>query len=136
MTWGFLIGFLIFVLVIVGIIRTRDLKHKLQKQGSSRPVMSKQAYLNYFEEKGYDRQHVDLVYEEIKTFVDFEGFSMYPNDNLIFDYEIEIDDFYKSIFKKLDLQKPENEVFEELEYDYNEQTAEFILKVLKAAKNE
>lgn len=59
----------------------------MRYKAETRGEVSRYFFVKYFEKKD-----VDILYDEILTYVPHKGFSMHPEDNLVDEYEINDED--------------------------------------------
>jgi len=83
---------------------------KLHSISHGREVLAYDQLLSQLIAKGYLESTIELVYNSILDYLpEVNDFSMYPNDNLIEDYEIDnedLEDILESIFRTKKLKYP------------------------------
>ena len=107
---------------------------KLQKLNESRPNLTRSEYINRLSKKGFDKIHVEVVYDKIQEFIQMDDFSIYPEDDLHKIYGIEdLDyiDIIDGICEKLNLRKAEQKDCDELNEKMKIFNAEYILTLTK-----
>lgn len=77
-----IIGIIIAMILILGHIQIQRWKNKLQKINNSRPKLTRSEYINRFVNSGFDKRHVEVVYDEIKSFIAMDDFSIHPEDDI------------------------------------------------------
>tara|TARA_R110001632_G_scaffold227288_1_gene361716 strand:- start:2416 stop:2688 length:273 start_codon:yes stop_codon:yes gene_type:complete len=83
---------------------------------------------------GFEKQHAEVVHDEIREFIQMDDFSIYPEDDIHEIYRIEeIDDIelIDEICKKLNLRKVEQKDCDELNKKTRNFNAEFILTLTR-----
>jgi hypothetical protein len=129
-----IIGIIIFIFVILGYIQNERDKNRLQKLNISRPNLTRTEFINRLVKSGFDMQHVEVVYDEIRDFIRVNNFSIYPEDDIHKIYGIkDLDDIeliYR-ICKKLNLRKPEQKDCDKLNKEMKKFNAEYILTLTK-----
>ncbi len=58
----------LFILYILYVYKNRGWKKSLQKVNEDRPKLSRDQYINFLIEKGFEREHIEVVYHEIRIF--------------------------------------------------------------------
>ena len=68
-------------------------KKKFQDLSAGRPPKSKEDFIKELENKGIKRIYIDLIYDELLNYLpSVEEFSIYPDERLIIDYNIDDED--------------------------------------------
>ena len=112
-----IIGIIIAMILILGHIQIQRWKNKLQKINNSRPKLTRSEYINRFVNSGFDKRHVEVVYDEIKSFIAMDDFSIYPEDDIHKVYRIEdLDDLelIDNVCEILEIKKAEPKDCDEL----------------------
>ena len=87
----------------------KDYKEKLERLVASRPPLTKNEYVGYFVKEGYEKERVEAIYEEIISYINYDWFLLYPEDDFYKDYEIDpedLEDCLAKIYKRLGLNFP------------------------------
>ncbi|UKN03761.1 hypothetical protein K6119_09690 [Paracrocinitomix mangrovi] len=128
------IGLLITTFVFATIIWNKRHRQKLRKLADSRPVKSKEDYISFYIQKDYPKEYIEAVYDAVQTYVKHDWFSMYPEDDLINDYDIDHEDLEESlmsVLKKKNLTLPDKSKLDFLNEKYADKlTAEHLIEVL------
>ena len=98
--------FILIILVCVGlysIYKTNRNDRKLKKKSDKRGIISRSDFVKTLEEKNYDIEWIEKLYDRISDYVPKKDFSMAPTDNLVEEYRIDDED----------LSDIANELFEE-----------------------
>ncbi|NOU58502.1 hypothetical protein [Marinifilum caeruleilacunae] len=108
------------IIIALGLLQIRNWKptKNLQQIASTRPSLDREDYITSLNNKGYEREYIELVYDEIYQFIDLPNFPIYPEDDWHLLYGInDLDDveLIDLICNKLNLQKPEQEDFDFIE---------------------
>jgi hypothetical protein len=129
------IGIILGVIIIAIWRRHQKFINKLKKVNSTRKPLSKDSYIKLLKDKGYDEQTITIVYDEIRKYIPFENFSMYPEDDIYELYEIDPEDFsdhITCILKKLNKAEPPQAEIDKLNWEYAQSmTIEYVLKLTK-----
>ncbi len=92
-------------------ILNKKWKTRLTNIFNSREKLSREDFVKVLVSKGYKQESVEVVYENIATYLPQSiNISMYPDDDLINDYDIDnedLEDIIKKIFKKLNSPIPD-----------------------------
>ena len=134
-----IIGIIISMIFILGYIQIQRWKNKLQKINNSRPKLTRTEYINRFVNSGFDKRHVEVVYDEIKNFISMDDFSIYPEDDIHKVYRIEdLDDIalVDKICETLEIKKAESKDCDELNKKLKIFNAEYILTLTKKSAEE
>lgn len=129
----------IIILIVISVLaysyyQTVRGENDLYKLNSSRPKLSRFQYVEILTNKGFNKDNIEIVYDEIYNFIGFDDFSMYPEDSI---HEIYgIDDFddielIDNICEKLKIRKPTQEDYDNLEKEYSHLNGETILVLLQ-----
>lgn len=115
-------------------------KKKINALFNSRPVVSAEEFLNMMVIRGHDSEIVKIVYQEISNYLPkVKVLSIYPDDNLIEDYDIDhedIEDIVVRIMEKNKINIPSEIQQEEFYNKYGEQlTMEKIIQLVEFAIN-
>lgn len=109
-------------------------KKRLYKLKQSRPNLSRQDYINHFVQEGFAEEHVVVVHDQIRAFIQMDEFSIYPEDDLHKIYGIvDLDDIelVDSICKKLNLRSAQDTEIEALNNEMASFNARYILCLTK-----
>lgn len=134
-----IIGIIISMIFILGYIQIQKWKNKLKKINNSRPKLSRSEYINLFVNSGFDKRHVEVVYDEIKSFIAMDDFSIYPEDDIHKIYRIEdLDDIslVDNVCEILEIKKAEPKDCDELNKKLKIFNAEYILTLTKKLAEE
>ncbi|WP_053970357.1 hypothetical protein [Mangrovimonas sp. ST2L15] len=115
-------------------IQNERYEKKLQKLNQSRPKLTRAEYIAKLKGEGFDENHVGVVYNKIYEFNDNISNSIYPEDDLHKVWRInDLDDIelVDKICAELNLKKPEQSDFDELNADNGIFDARYILKLTK-----
>lgn len=82
----------VLILSIGGWVNYRIRNNSLRYKAETRGEISRDFFVKYFEKKGFAKRDIDILYDEILTYVPHKGFSMHPKDNLVDEYEINDED--------------------------------------------
>ena len=129
---------LIVSIVIYSIIKNSVTEDNLKDINNKRPILSRLEYIEIFEKKGFDRSHIEVVYDEIKKFLSIKNFSMYPEDDLHKQYGInDLDDveIIHSIFKKLNVRLISEKEIKVINEKFDYFSVEYILTALQIVAN-
>jgi len=129
-----IIGTIIFFFSLLGYIQNIRNKKRLQKLNESRPNLTRTEYINRLVKKGFDKQHAEVVHNEIREFIQMDEFSIYPEDDIHKIYGIEdLDDIelIDKICEKLNLRKAEQKDLDEVNKEIKLFNAEYILTLTK-----
>ncbi len=129
-----IIGVIIFLFVIFGYIQNKRNEKKLRKLNESRPNITRTEYINRLVKNGFDKQHAEIVHDEIREFIQMDEFSIYPEDDIHKIYGIEdLDDIelIDTICEKLNLRKAEQKDCDVLNNKMKIFNAEYILTLTK-----
>lgn len=61
----------------------------MRKLNESRPNLTRTEYINRLVKNGFDKQHAEVVHDEIREFIQMDDFSIYPEDDIHKIYGIE-----------------------------------------------
>lgn len=120
--------------MIFGYIQNKRNEKRLRKLNESRPNLTRTEYINRLVKSGFEKQHAEVVHDEIREFIQMDDFSIYPEDDIHEIYRIEeIDDIelIDEICKKLNLRKVEQKDCDELNKKTRNFNAEFILTLTR-----
>ena len=134
-----IIGIIIAMILILGHIQIQRWKNKLQKINNSRPKLTRSEYINRFVNSGFDKRHVEVVYDEIKSFIAMDDFSIHPEDDIHKIYRIEdLDDIdlVDNVCEILEIKKAEPKDCDELNKKLKVFNAEYILTLTKKLAEE
>ncbi|MBP6551616.1 MAG: hypothetical protein KA228_11115 [Flavobacterium sp.] len=134
-----IIGIIIAMILILGHIQIQRWKNKLQKINNSRPKLTRSEYINRFVNSGFDKKHVEVVYDEIREFISMDDFSIYPEDDIHKVYRIEdLDDLelIDNVCEILEIKKAEPKDCDELNKKLKVFNAEYILTLTKKLAEE
>lgn len=112
---NFLWWLILLIPIAIWIIYVDNKKYtkKLKTLANSRPALTKEQYLLAFTSIGYNESHVEVIYDEIKSYMHYKWFFIYPEDDFYRDYEIDpedLDDMVVEMYNKLSLTFPEQHV--------------------------
>ena len=130
-----IIGIIIFIFVIFGYVQNKRNEKRLRKLNESRPNLTRTEYINRLKKNGFEKQHVEIVYDQIREFIQMDDFSIYPEDDIHKIYGIEdLDDIelIDTICEKLNLRKAEQKDCDELNKRMKTFNAEYILTLTKS----
>ena len=125
---------IIFLLLILGFIQNKRNEKKLHKLNESRPNLTRAEYISRLVKGGFDKKHAEVVYDEIREFIQMNHFSIYPEDDIHKIYGIEVlddEDLLDEICKKLNLRKPKQIDRDTLNKKMKSFNAEYILTLTK-----
>jgi hypothetical protein len=111
----------------------RRKKRGLVEIAKDRDTLSKEDYIESLVKKGHKRNHIEVIYDNISTHLAFQ-FSIYPEDdvrvicNL---YDLDDIEFIIEVFSKLEIEYPNDNVFEIVEKRHNCFNIEYILDLVK-----
>ena len=134
-----IIGIIIAMILILGHIQIQRWKNKLQKINNSRPKLTRTEYVNQLVNSGFDKKHVEVVYDEIREFISMDDFSIYPEDDIHKVYRIEdLDDLelIDNVCEILEIKKAEPKDCDELNKKLKVFNAENILTLTKKLAEE
>ena len=134
-----IIGIIIAMILILGHIQIQRWKNKLQKINNSRPKLTRSEYINRFVNSGFDKRHVEVVYDEIKSFIAMDDFSIHPEDDIHKVYRIEdLDDIelIDNVCEILEIKKAEPKDCDELNKKLKVFNAVYILTLTKKLAEE
>jgi len=120
--------------VIFGYIQNKRNEKRLRKLSGSRPKITRTEYINQLVKKGFEKQHAEMVHDEIREFIQMDDFSIYPEDDIHKIYGMEdLDDIelIDTICEKLNLRKAEQKDCDELNEKMKVFNAEYILTLTK-----
>ena len=129
-----IIGAIIFLILVFTYIQNKRYEKKLRKLNESRPNLTRSEYINRLVKNGFEKKHAEIVYDKIREFIQMDGFSIYPEDDIHKIYRIEdLDDIelIDSICTKLNLRKAEQKDFDELNEKMKIFNADYILTLTK-----
>ncbi|MEA1787595.1 hypothetical protein U1E44_15950 [Arenibacter sp. GZD96] len=129
-----IIGTIIFLILVFSYIQNKRNEKKLRKLNESRPNLTRTEYINRLVKNGFEKQHAEIVHDEIREFIQMDDFSIYPEDDIHKIYGIEdLDDInlIDSICEKLNLRKAKQKDCEELNEKMKIFNAEYILTLTK-----
>ncbi len=129
-----IIASIVFLFVIINYIQSKRYDKKMQQLNDSRPHLTREEYIDRLTNKGFDRQHVEVVHDEIRAHLLMNDFSIYPEDNIHKVYGIvDLDDIQlmDDICKKLKLREVMQYDIDEVEKTLKVFNAEFILALTK-----
>lgn len=136
------------LIIIIGIIltigfyslyQTKKGEQEMKKISDSRPYLSKNEYIDILINKGYLSKHIEIVYDTIKEYIDWDFFVMYPEDDIYRIYGIDdLDDveLFDEISKKIGVRKVEQKDIDSLSGNFEIVNAEYILAIMKSLKSE
>ncbi len=130
-----IIGTIFFLFIIFGYIQNKRNEKRLRKLNESRPNLTRTDYINRLVKNGFDKQHAEVVHDEIRKFIQMDDFSIYPEDDIHKIYGIEdLDDIelIDTICEKLNLRKAEQKDCEGLNKKMKTFNAEYILTLTKS----
>ncbi len=134
MIWFILIGIIVFIFIIFA-LRNVDVYSELRKVNENRPELSKDDYAYLLIQKGFKKEHIEIVYDAIKKHTFIDKLSIYPEDDIYNLLCIDSEDFADiivGIFKGLNKRIPEHEEIEKLNHEFeSKMTVEYILKLLE-----
>ena len=105
-------------------------RRKLKQLVLSRPRLHKAEYIEMLVEKGFSRKQVRTVYEVLNRYVSFDGFSLYPHDDIRKFYLKDEENFsplLDRIYSKLKLKRKDQLVKHFLNKNFEVVTIETIL---------
>lgn len=129
-----IIGTIIFLILVFSYIQNKRNEKELRKLNESRPNLTRTEYINRLVKSGFEKQHAEIVHDEIREFIQMDDFSIYPEDDIHKIYGIEdLDDIelLDSICEKLNLRKAEQNDCDELNEKMKIFNAEYILTLTK-----
>ena len=129
-----IIGTIIFLVVILSFVQKKLDKIRLRKLNESRTSFSRAEYINRLVKKGFDQQHVEVLYDQIREFIQMDEFSIYPEDDIRKIYGIEdLDDIelIDRVCKRLNLREAEQKDLDELNKKMELFNAVYILTLTK-----
>ncbi len=133
MSKSIFVGLFIFVVLSISIFQRWKWKKGLQKLNFNRPKLEREEYILILLDKGFERNHIEVVHDEINEFIDINNFSMYPEDDIHRLYKIvDLDDveLIDRICNKLNIRNAEQEDYDLTGKKYRNTTAESILYLL------
>ena len=122
------------LIVALGYYQKRQHNKTLQLLNESRPKLTRSEYINLLVEKGFDKHHVEVVYDNIRKLIDREDFSIYPEDDIHNAYgidDLEDDEFISNICKALHIRTANQEDCNLLNKEMKTFNAEYILTITK-----
>jgi len=129
-----LIGiFIVLLLIFKGNRNNAEIK-KVQDKNKNRPKISMQEYVQRLVEKGFEKRHIEVFYNETKRVIGIENFSMYPEDDIYENYglwDLDDMDLIDNVCVKLGIRKAEQKDFDELGKSFDKMNAESILTLIK-----
>lgn len=96
------IAVLVVAILVYSIAWNRQLKESLTKLNASRPSLSREEFISSYHKKGISRKIISRTYDEIYNYLNIDGFEIYPEDDLIELYKIDLEDLEDSIVKLAD----------------------------------
>ncbi|PIA81713.1 hypothetical protein BFR04_13335 [Gaetbulibacter sp. 4G1] len=129
-----IIGGIVFIMLIFSYIQNKRNENRLRKLNKSRSNLTRTEYINRLVKNGFDKQHVEVVHDEIREFIQMNDFSIYPEDDIHKVYGIDgLDDIelIDVICEKLNLRKAEQKDCDELNKKMKSFNAEYILTLTK-----
>lgn len=137
MLWIILV-FIVFVFIF-SYRETIKGEEEMRKLNNSRPYLSREEYIEILINKGYQKEHIGVVYDEIKEMLGLDFFSIYPEDDIYVVYGIDdLDDIelFDRISEKLELRKVEQKDCDLISDNFEIVNAEYILSIMNnLAKN-
>ena len=136
------IGIIIVVILLVFLYsywRNQNWNRKLKKLSEERTPMSKDEYIEKLISEGFERRHIEVVYDELAKFTQFEHLSLYPEDDIHKLYRIEdLDDIelIDKICGRLRLKKPEQSDCDEINRQFKTTNAKYILSLTRKLQEE
>ncbi len=124
----------IIILVVIFYVQNKWDKERLCKLNESRPNLTRAEYIDLLVKEGFDKQHVEVVHDQIRKFIQMDEFSIYPEDDIHEIYGIkDLDDIelVDGICKKLNLRKMEQKDCDELNKKMTLFNAKYILTLTK-----
>ncbi|QWX83609.1 hypothetical protein H0I23_14295 [Cellulophaga sp. HaHaR_3_176] len=131
------IGVFFILLVLFISNRNHTQIKKIQDKNKNRPKISKQKYIQRLVEKGFEEDHIEVFYNEIKRIIGIDNFPIYPEDDIYENYglwDLDDIDLIDNICVKLKVRKAEQKDFNELGKTFNKMNAESILTLIKTLK--
>ncbi|MDC8003063.1 hypothetical protein POV27_03315 [Aureisphaera galaxeae] len=135
----FIIGGIIFILVIWGRILDWSWKRQLKEVQDNRKPLMKYEYISLLKEKGYDPKHAELIHDELKSWLMLDNFNMHPEDDVFRLYKIDesdIDILIDDACKKLKIRKIEQKDCDLLNSKFETTSAEYLVALLQLASQE
>ena len=138
MNFYILAGVVFVVLIFVSVIRYRDTKNKLAKIADNRIPMEPEDFVAHFVSKGYRKEIVLRVREEVSVYLGLDWFSIHPEDDLVKDLDIDVEDL-EDIVRKIAVEFGLGTISHEDNMALNEEfdgvTTEYVLESLRRRKN-
>lgn len=125
---------IIFLLLVLGFIQNKRNEERLHGLNESRPNLTRAEYISRLVKAGFDKRHTEVVYNEIRDFIQMNHFSIYPEDDIHKIYGIEVVDdtiLLDEICKKLNLRKARQIDLDTLNKKMKSFNAEYILTLTK-----
>src|SRR5690606_37106226 len=122
------------LIVALGYYQKRQQDKTLQLLNESRPKLTRSEYINLLVEKGFDKHHVEVVYDNIRKLIAMDDFSIYPQDDIHDAYaidDLEDIEFMDTICKELNLRKANQKDCNLLNKEMKTFNAEYILTIIK-----
>ena len=140
------LNLLIYIAIfLVGIITWSLIGHKklvkaLNRLKESRPHLDRDHYVKSFKEKGINENLIQLTYDEITSYPGLKNFPIYPEDDLVKDYEIDpedLEDSIKVILNNMNALNPSESEYEKVnkEYENKALTVEYIFRLYEEQLN-
>jgi len=121
-------------MLVFSYIQNKRSENRLRKLNESRPDLSRTEYINRLVKNGFNKQHAEVVHDEIREYIQMDDFSIYPEDDIHKVYGVEaLDDseLIDTICEKLNLRKAEQKDCDELNKTMKLFNAEYILTLTK-----
>ena len=69
--------------MIFSYIQNKRHEKRLRVLNESRPNLSRKEYINRLVTNGFEKQHAEVVHDEIQGFIQMDNFSIYPEDDIL-----------------------------------------------------
>jgi len=129
---------LVFFVMILSFLSGQYNSYKINKLVRGRSKLTKNDFVKSLVMKGYELNDIEIVYEEICQYITNSEFSLYPEDDLYKDVQIdefEDNELINSILKKIDLEVPSQVFFDEINSNSKIFNSIYILEIITILRN-
>lgn len=134
----YIIGVLIVLFILYLNSKDVRMRKKILNKNKNRPHLKKNKYIERLIQKGFEKEHIEIFYNESQKIIGIKSFTMYPEDDIYENYGLwDLDDLdlIDSICAKLGIRKAEQEDLDELGKIFKSMNAESILTLINRLKN-
>ncbi len=133
----FIVGIIIILFSLFINYRDKKERKKVLNNNMERPKLKEDEYIAQLIQKGFEKEHVEVFYNETKKIIGIENYTMYPEDDIYENYGLwDLDDIelVDNVCRELGIRKAEQKDFDELGKTFNKTNAESILTLIKMLK--